>query len=81
MRKNLTISLSADDWQKVKAIAESLGETYSRVFHHFIALGAGTDRDEKRVSRYRALLAPHSDFLSRRAKTFATVRGKRRLPA
>ncbi len=77
MRKNLTVSLSLDDWKKVKSIASSLDETYSSVFHRLIELGTSAVGEDDRVAKYKALLAPHAAFLSRRAGTFAKA-GKRR---
>lgn len=80
MRKNLTISLSSEDWRKVRLIAESTGATYSGVFHRFIELGAGGVSDGERVAKYRALLSPHAAFLSGRAAALSKAR-KRTPPA
>lgn len=78
MKKNLTVSLSGEDWKTVKGIADSLGETYSAVFHKLIEMSAGTVSDSARVEKYKALLAPHSARLERRAAVFARAsrRGK-----
>jgi hypothetical protein len=81
MRKNLTISLSMEDWKTVRAIAESVGETYSRVFHRLIELGTGVVSDDRRIAKYKAALAPHSKFLTARAKTFARAGKRKRQPA
>lgn len=81
MRKNLTVSLSNDDWRKVKAIAESLDETYSSVFHRLIELGTSSVGEEKRIARYKAALAPHARFLARRAGALARAGRGRKAPA
>lgn len=80
MRKNLTISLSSEDWEKVRHIAQSLGETYSGVFHRFIELGTGAVSDSKRVAKYRALLSTDASFLAGRAAILSKAR-KRSPPA
>ncbi|MBI3298835.1 MAG: hypothetical protein HYZ75_11765 [Elusimicrobia bacterium] len=78
MRKNLTVSLSDEDWKIVRDIAERLGETYSAVFHRLIEMSGGTVSDLRRVSKYKALLAPHAVRLEKRAAAFARAgrRGK-----
>lgn len=80
MRKNLTVSLSLEDWKRVKAIASSLDETYSSVFHRLIELGTSAVGEDVRVAKYKALLAPHAAFLARRAGAFVKA-GKRRAAA
>lgn len=78
MRKNLTVSLSDEDWKAVKGIAERLGETYSAVFHRLIGMSVGTVSDSRRVAKYKALLGPHAARLEKRAAVFARAgrRGK-----
>ena len=77
MRKNLTISLSHEDWRKLQSMVCSLGETYSGVVHRLIESGAGAACDRKRVEKYRKLLSPGGPFLARRAAVFARA-GRRR---
>lgn len=74
MRKNITISLNQEDWQKVRAMARSLGETYSRIFHRLIASTNSMVRDSKRIKKYRSLLAPHGEYLAGRAGKLASSR-------
>lgn len=77
MRKNLTVSLSDEDWRKVKNIAKSMDETYSSVFHRLIELGTGAVGEDQRTAKYKALLAPHARFLARRAGAVSKA-GRRR---
>lgn len=71
MRKNLTISLSLEDWQKVRHSARTLGETYSSIFHRLIQWSFPTAPDRKRLEKYKALHAPVAAFLEERARVFA----------
>ena len=80
MRKNLTISLSPEDWRRVQSMAGMLGETYSRVFHRLIESGAGAAANQKRIAKYRALLGPNSGFFAGRAQVFSRA-GKRKQAA
>lgn len=81
MRKNLTVSLSPEDWKKIKDLSRSLGETYSKVIHKLIESSSSIVRDDGRIQKYKALLAPDADFLAGRAGAFARVRKRRRTPA
>ena len=81
MRKNLTVSLTLEDWGTVQAMVRSLNESCSGVFHRLVQSSVGKKVDQKRIKKYRALLAPQADFLARRAHVFATARKHSRLPA
>ena len=81
MRKNLTISLSQEDWRRVQSMVCSLGETYSGVFHRLIESGAGSSCDGKRIEKYRKLLSPAAPFLELRAGAFARAGRRRRTAA
>jgi len=75
MARNLTVSLSKEDWAAVQGMARLLGETYSRVFHRLIEAARGVRSDDRRIAKYRSLLRPHAGFLAARAASFAKVRG------
>ncbi len=77
MRKNLTISLTGEDWKVVQSLARPGAETYSAIFHKLIQSAVGRVSDAGKVRRYKALLAPHADFLSRRANAFAKAKGRK----
>lgn len=77
MRRNLTISLSMEDWRTVRELARSLGETYSSVIHHLIRFGSPREVRRDRVEKYRALLAPHAEFFEERARVFARAAFRR----
>ena len=81
MRKNLTVSLRPEDWRKVQAMASSLGETYSGVFHRLLQGGVGMVCDRVVVEKYRKLLAPHRDFMARRAAALAKAARRGRAQA
>jgi len=81
MRKNLTVSLSLEDWRAVQDMVRSQGETYSKVFHRLIASSSSVVCDDKRVQKYKALLAPDAEFLADRAGVFARAGKRRQTPA
>lgn len=81
MRKNLTVSLSPEDWNKIQDLARSLGETYSKVIHKLIASSSSVVCDNSRVRKYKALLATDADFLAGRAGAFARAGKRRQTPA
>lgn len=80
MRKNLTISLSSEDWSRVQGMVRELSETYSGVFHQLIQAATTGATDSRKVAKYKALLAPHAGFLADRAGKFSKAR-KRGGPA
>lgn len=81
MRKNLTISLNPEDWQKIQSMARALDGTYSLVIHKLIAASTGSVSDHTRIDKYRALLAPHADFLESRARVMAKARKRGKVTA
>ncbi|MBI4346832.1 MAG: hypothetical protein HY553_08250 [Elusimicrobia bacterium] len=78
MRKNLTISLAPEDWEKVRDMARQMGGTYSEVFHRLICAGFGSAVNEPRVAKYRALLRPEADYRKRRAAAMLRLSRRRR---
>ncbi|MBI5243384.1 MAG: hypothetical protein HY922_06805 [Elusimicrobia bacterium] len=79
MRKNLTISLQPQDWEAVRRAAESLGETYSQLFHRIIhAFFQAGEVKARTVAKYRPMFAPHESFLADRARVFSRSRARKR---
>lgn len=81
MRKNLTVSLSPEDWKKIQDLSLSLGESYSKVIHKLIESSSSIVRDDGRIQKYKALLAPDVDFLAGRAGAFTRARKRRQTTA
>ena len=74
MRKNLTISLSGEDWKAVRKLAKPLGGTYSALFHKLIESAVSRVEDAGKIKRYKALLSPHAGFFARRARVLSKAK-------
>lgn len=71
-RKNLTISLSREDWDLVCDSAQAMGETYSGLFRRLISESLRRrEIDPKTVAKYRPLFKSHSLFFAKRALPLA----------
>lgn len=78
MRKNLTISLSSEDWSLVRQAVRSMGETYSGLFHRLIqAALAERETDPKVTAKYRPLFKREAAFLAQRAAAMARASRKK----